>query len=103
MLHLLDNSDLAANPELADALHEVSEHHARVLSRVNDKKTRSRSLADGSKRQAFCEGSDEHDLSSSELVSYSKTNGRALGAIAGFGYRERRFNLGCRKHYSGCV
>ena len=40
MLRLFDNSDLAANQELADALHKMSEHHARILSRVNDKKTR---------------------------------------------------------------
>lgn len=40
MLRLFDNSDLTGNPDLSDALHTVSEHHARVLSRVNDKKTR---------------------------------------------------------------
>jgi ParB/RepB/Spo0J family partition protein len=41
MLRLFDNTELVANPYLAEALHQVSEHHARVLSRVNDKKTRS--------------------------------------------------------------
>ncbi len=40
MLRLFDNSDLASNPELGDALYLITEHHARVLSRVNDKKTR---------------------------------------------------------------
>jgi ParB family chromosome partitioning protein len=41
MLRLFDNTELATNPDLADAFHNVSEHHARVLSQVNDKKTRS--------------------------------------------------------------
>lgn len=40
MLRLFDNSDMASNPELGDALYLISEHHARVLSRVSDKKTR---------------------------------------------------------------
>ncbi len=93
MLRLFDNTELAANPELADALHKMSEHHARVLSRVSDKKTRSDPLADGCKRQTFGEGSDKHDISSSELVSYSKANHRESGAIAGFEHRERWFNL----------
>ena len=31
---------MASNPELGDALYLITEHHARVLSRVNDKKTR---------------------------------------------------------------
>ncbi|MGI0092100.1 MAG: nuclear transport factor 2 family protein, partial [Nitrososphaerales archaeon] len=40
MLRLFENSDLATNTELADALHQITEHHARILSRVGDKKTR---------------------------------------------------------------
>ncbi len=39
MLRLFDNAELS-NPELATALHRITEHHARVLSRVSDKKTR---------------------------------------------------------------
>jgi ParB family transcriptional regulator, chromosome partitioning protein len=40
MLRLFDPKDLAANPELLEALQQMSEHHARVLSRVDDTNTK---------------------------------------------------------------
>jgi ParB family transcriptional regulator, chromosome partitioning protein len=40
MLRLFDPKDLAANPELLEALQQMSEHHARVLSRIEDTSTK---------------------------------------------------------------
>jgi ParB family transcriptional regulator, chromosome partitioning protein len=40
MLGLFDPDYLAANPELVEWLHKVTEHHARILSRVKDTETR---------------------------------------------------------------
>ena len=44
MLRLFAPSDLAENPELRNALFQISEHHARVVSRVDDKETRANLL-----------------------------------------------------------
>lgn len=40
MLRLFDPNVLSSNPELLDSLRTMSEHHARVLSRVNDLNTK---------------------------------------------------------------
>ncbi len=40
MLRLFDPAVLSSNPELLDSLRKISEHHARVLSRVNDLNTK---------------------------------------------------------------
>lgn len=40
MLRLFDQSELVSSPELGEAVYQITEHHARILSRVNDKKTR---------------------------------------------------------------
>lgn len=40
MLELFDEEELQANPELTNAMYRISEHHARILGRVTDKKAR---------------------------------------------------------------
>ena len=44
MLRMLDQSDLLSNPRLANSMLEITEHHARILSRLEDHKTRARLL-----------------------------------------------------------
>jgi ParB family chromosome partitioning protein len=40
MLRLFDASDLASDSELRNGMLQITEHHARILSRVGDKRTR---------------------------------------------------------------
>lgn len=40
MLRLFDQEYLVANPDLVDSLHNIAEHHARIISTVHDKETR---------------------------------------------------------------
>jgi ParB/RepB/Spo0J family partition protein len=40
MLRLFDSGTLSTNPELLQALHQITEHHGRILSRVQDTQSR---------------------------------------------------------------